>query len=140
VALDSARLEAQPTVHGEGSPGARAVAKHLGLEGDLRVEEVVVRPGEALQADGFLFDPMQLAGGPFRAAQGPAELMDATIHLTGGLSLRPALLPWALGTAAALLGTSAAAATVAKLYQGAVVAPAPAAEIGPAKVKRSRWP
>jgi hypothetical protein len=144
VDLERARLEAQPTLHREGSPGARATARHFGLTGAVRVEEVLVRVGETLQAEGVLFDPEQSAGGPFRAPHGPAELMDATVKLETGLGLRPALLPWALGTAAAVLGGTGVTALVSKMCRVAVEAPAVGkaikAELRAPLFPRPRWP
>ena len=92
------------------------MARHFGFQGRLRVEEVLIRQGETVQACGVLFDPAASgSAGPFRATHTSAELCDATIKLPTGISLRPALLPWALGTAAALLTTASAVGTLSKL-------------------------
>ncbi len=117
LAGDHLSIEAQPVLHHEGSPGARAVAEHFGLQGRVRVEEVLIRQGDALEAEGLLFDPEAAAMGPYRASQGDAQLFEATVRLPTGIALRPALLPWALGTAAALLGAAGAASAISKLWQ-----------------------
>jgi hypothetical protein len=98
----AARIHAAPVLHREGSPGALTAARDFGFVGPISVEEVVIRHGEALTAEGILDDPAP-AGGPFRAAARDLELLDATVRLETA-SLGPALIPWALGTAAALLG------------------------------------
>jgi hypothetical protein len=99
---ESARVQATPVLHREGTPGAVAVARHFGFVGPVSVEEVVIRPGDTLEAQGILDDVAE-AEGPFRAASRGLELFDATLNLESR-SLAPVLLPWALGTAAALLG------------------------------------
>ena len=140
LASERVRIQAQPTLHLEGSPGALAVARHFGFSGKLRVEEVLLRQGAALEAEGLLFDPQAVATGPYRGHQGSAELFEATVRLPTGIALRPALLPWALGTAAALLTAAGAAATVAKLQALGMDVAVPAA-IGPAKPpRRPLWP
>jgi hypothetical protein len=141
VRLDAERthIEAQPILHREGSAGALAVARHFGLQGRVRVEEVLIRQGETVEASGVLFDPSAGGDGPFRANQATPELCDATVKLPTGISLRPALLPWALGTAAVLFGAAGAVSALSKLwklrFEGAA-----AAEIGPVKVRYKRWP
>jgi hypothetical protein len=142
---DRARIEARMVLHGPGSPGARAVAEHFGLLGPLRVEEVLVRPGDAVDAQGLLFDPDQAAAGPYRAGQHTARLYEASLRVAGASSrLRPALLPWALGTAAALLGAAGTATAVSRLRkpeQPAAVAPGHShAVIRAAETPRRRWP
>src|SRR5207253_4777272 len=91
-----------------------AAARHFALAGPITVEEVIVRYGEEVVAEGILDDP-DAAGGPFRGTGRGLELLDATVRLPSR-SLGPALLPWALGTAAALLGTTAAATCAAWRY------------------------
>jgi hypothetical protein len=141
LAAERVRIEAQPVIHREGSAGALAVAHHFGLQGRVRVEEVLIRQGETVEASGVLFDPAASGGaGPFRATQGTAELCDATVRLPTGISLRPALLPWALGTAAALLGAAGAVSALSKLWKMRLESVAATAEIGPVKVRRPRWP
>jgi hypothetical protein len=101
---EAARIFATPVLHRPGTPGAAAAAQHFGLQGAVSVEEVLIRPGEALSAEGLLSDLDDAVGaGPFRGtARGP-ELLDAIVTMESK-SLGPALLPWALGTVAALLG------------------------------------
>ena len=104
---ESARIHAAPVLHREGTPGALAAGRHFGLDGALRVEEVMLHQGEAISAEGIL-DDSAAAEGPFRSmARGP-ELLDPTLRLATP-SIGPALLPWALGTAAALLGATGVA-------------------------------
>ena len=78
--------------------------------------------------------------GPFRANQATAELCDATVKLPTGISIRPALLPWALGTAAALLGAAGAVSALSKLWKLRLEGAAAADTIGPVKIRRPRWP
>jgi hypothetical protein len=111
---ESARIHAAPVLHREGTPGALAAARHLGLGGPVYVEEVMIRDGETVTAEGILDDPA-IAEGPFRGAGRDLELLDATVRLATR-SIGPALLPWALGTAAALLGTTAAVTYAAWRY------------------------
>jgi hypothetical protein len=115
LASERVKIVAQPTLHPEGSPGALAVAQHFALAGRLRVEEVLIRPGAELEAEGLLFDPEQMLAGPYRGGPGTAELFEATVRLPTAISLRPALLPWALGTAAALLTAAGATTAISKL-------------------------
>jgi hypothetical protein len=136
---DRVHIRAQPLLHHEGSPGARAVAEHFGLMGRVRVEEVLVRQGEPLEAEGLLYDPEAVATGPYRGGQGVPQLFEATVRLSTGIALRPALLPWALGTAAALLTAAGAASAVSKLRKIRFDA-AVHAEIDAVKYKHRRWP
>jgi len=143
VRLDAERvhIEAQPVLHREGTAGAESVARHFGLQGRVRVEEVLIRQGENVEASGVLFDPAAAgSAGPFRATHTSAELCDATVKLPTGISLRPALLPWALGTAAALLGAAGAVSALSKLWKIRLDHVGAAAEIGPVKIRRPRWP
>lgn len=146
---ESARIHAAPVLHREGTPGALAAARHLGLGGPVYVEEVMIRDGELVSAEGILDDPT--AGeSPFRGAGHGLELLDATVRLTTR-SIGPALLPWALGTAAALLGTTAAATYGAWRYhllhlpagaQAHIVplrVPSPA-ELAPPEIPHPRFP
>jgi hypothetical protein len=111
---ESARIHAAPVLHREGTPGAIAAGRQFGLDGPLRVEEVMIHHGEAVVAEGILDEP-SAEEGPFRATTRGLELLDPTLRLaTPGIG--PALLPWALGTAAALLGSTAAATYVAWHY------------------------
>jgi hypothetical protein len=104
VRLDpgSTRVEGAPTLHREGTPGALAVARAFSFSGAISVEECVIRAGDLLEADGLLEDAT-FGAGPFRGGANRLELLDATLRLPTR-SLGPVLLPWALGTAAALLG------------------------------------
>jgi len=100
---ETARIEATPTLHRAGTPGALAVARAFGFSGAVTVEEVIIRAGDAVTADGLLQD-LQFGAGPFRAPGNELALFEATVRLpTRGLA-PAALIPWAFGTAAALLG------------------------------------
>ena len=141
VAAESARIEAQPVFHREGSAGALAVARQFGLIGRVRVEEVVVRHGDALEADGVLFDPDTAGRSPYRTPDAGPELLDVTVRVPStALSLRPTLLAWAFGTTAALLGAIGAATVASKVFRVGLHVAAPAAEIGAAKLRKPRWP
>jgi hypothetical protein len=143
VAPDSARIQAIPVLFRHGTPGALAVAAQFGMRGSVRVEEVIIRPGEELEAAGVLSDPATaLSRGPFRTIDAPMELLQATLRLENGLSLRPVILPWALGAAAAFLGAMGAATALFHWWDG-YKRPATAnmpAEIGATKIKRPHWP
>jgi hypothetical protein len=97
----SARIQAPPVLHREGTPGAEAAESYFGLAGPLVVEEVLIRAGEALSAEGIVSDPGADAG-PVRGSMRGPELVDALVTVESK-SLGPVLLPWALGTAAALM-------------------------------------
>ena len=100
---ESARIQAPPVLHREGTPGARAAERTFGLAGPLVVEEVLIRAGEALSAEGIVSDLDAAVGaGPFRGTTRGPELVDAIVTVESR-SLAPVLLPWALGTAAALM-------------------------------------
>jgi len=141
VTAERARVEAQPIFHREGSPGALAVARHFGLVGRVRVEEVILRHGETLEAEGVLFDPDAAGRSPYRTpALGP-ELFEVTVRVpTASLALRPALVAWALGTTAALLAGLGAATLATKVWHAGITVPHTHAEIGPAKIRKPRWP
>ncbi len=140
----AARIEAAPVLHREGSPAAQAVARQLGLGGVVSVEEVVILQGEDLQVEGWLDDPASSATaameGPFRGGGRPPEVRDATVRLTTR-AVGPTLLPWALGTAAALLGGLGTAAYAAQhvLGRSGFLRVLPA-EIGPMKAPRHILP
>jgi hypothetical protein len=103
---ESARIHAAPVLHREGTPGALAAGKQFGLDGALRVEEVMLHHGDEIAAEGFL-DDAGAGEGPFRSTAHGPELLDPTLRIpTPGIG--PALLPWALGTAAVLLSATAA--------------------------------
>jgi hypothetical protein len=99
---DNARIEATPVLHRPGSPGALAVARAFGFPGALSVEEITIHAGDEVAAEGALHDPVVDAG-PFRTIEREPELYDATLTVAAG-SIGAALLPWAVGTAAAVLG------------------------------------
>lgn len=144
---DSARIFATPVLHREGTPGAVAAVRHFGLQGPVSVEEVIIRHGEGLEAEGILEDPSALEAAPFRAVEQALFLYDATIR-TGSRSLAPALLPWALGTAAALLGGMGLATYAAWRYHLLHLPPAihfprgftPEARMNPPEIPHPRLP
>jgi len=99
----AARIQAPPVLHREGTPGAESAARYFGLAGPLSVEEVLIRVGEALSAEGILSDfDAAVGAGPLRSTSRGPELHEALVTLESR-SLAPVLLPWALGTAAALM-------------------------------------
>lgn len=99
---EAARIHATPVLHRPGTPGAAAAAQAFGFAGPISVEEVMIRHGEAVSAEGVLEDPGS-SEGPFRSVARGLELIDATVRVDArGLGF--VLLPWALGTAAALMG------------------------------------
>jgi len=99
---ETSRIEGTPNLYRTGTPGAEAVARAFGFVGAISVEEVAIHPGDDVVAEGTLmhFDD---GAGPFRTVRRDPELLDAVLHLPSR-SLGPALLPWAFGTAAALIG------------------------------------
>jgi hypothetical protein len=100
---EAARIQAPPVLHREGTPGAESAARYFGLAGPLSVEEVLIRAGEALSAQGILSDfDAAVGAGPLRGTSRGPELHEAVVTLESK-SLAPVLLPWALGTAAALM-------------------------------------
>jgi hypothetical protein len=101
VEPDTARIEAPPALHRPGSPGALAVARAFGFPGVLSVEEIAIHPGDEIDAAGTLLDARQDAG-PYRTIEREPELLDATLTVAGE-TIGQALLPWAVGTAAAFI-------------------------------------
>jgi hypothetical protein len=145
----AARIEATPTLHRAGTPGALTVARAFGFRGDVSVEEVIIHSGDTLSAEGVLQD-LTFGAGPFRSAAQGLELLDATVRLPSR-SLGPALLPWALGTAAALLGGMGLATWAAWRYHLAHLPPGASAwridrppgsfaRLGPPEFPRPRLP
>jgi hypothetical protein len=124
--------------HRPGSAGARAAALHFELSGALGIEETLLHPGDAILAEGLLEELDGIAG-PFRATMRERELVGALVRTVDRASLAPVLLPWALGTAAALLGGVGMAAWAAShshwlaRAHDAVVSPVttPTLEMGP---------
>jgi hypothetical protein len=104
VAGQSARIQATPVLHRPGSPGAIVTGRQFGFSGQLSVEEVALRDGEEVSAEGIIEELAGSASGPFRGVERDIELLGATVSLPTRTALGPVLLPWALGTAAALLG------------------------------------
>jgi hypothetical protein len=147
LAPDNARIQAIPTLFRVGSPGALAVAQQFGMRGAVRVEEVLLRPGELIEAEGVLSDPSAaLSRGPFRTIDAPLELMQATLRVEAGSSLRPVILPWALSMAAILAGTAGAATALLHWWDVQHRSPtlplpgAAAPDIGPKRLPHPRWP
>ena len=139
VVPHAARIEATPVLHRPGSPGALATARQFGFLGHLCVEEVILRAGEEIVAEGILEgnpeEPWDVPAGPFRGVERELELFEATVRLPARAALAPVLLPWALGTAAALLGGVGVAAWAARRFDllpdmNQRMAP-PTAQIGP---------
>jgi hypothetical protein len=144
VAPDGARIEATPALHRPGSAGAEAAARALGLTGRVSVEEITLRAGDEVTAMGVLEDPDGEAS-PFRRVSRGLELFDATVRLPSRVGLGSALVPLAIGTAAALLGSAGAAAWATLHYhlappgfeEAPLVLPA---ELGPQKLPQTRLP
>ena len=113
----AAVIEGTRTLHREGSPGALAVRNAFGLAGVLSVQEVLIRVGEELTADGVLED-LAAGAAPFRAAAHGLVLHEATLRVPVR-SLAPVLLPFAVSAAAALFGGLGVAAWAAwRLHVG----------------------
>jgi hypothetical protein len=99
---ETSRIEGTPNLYRAGTPGAEAVARAFGFLGAISVEELAIRPGDDVVAEGTLVH-IDDGAGPFRTVRREPELLDAVLQLQSR-SLGPALLPWAFGTAAALIG------------------------------------
>jgi hypothetical protein len=144
VAPDGARIEATPALHRPGSAGAEAAARALGLTGRISVEEITLRAGDEVTASGVLEDA-GVGASPFRRVSLGLELFDATVRLPSRVGLASALVPLAIGTAAALLGSAGAAVWATWHYDLAppgfeeppLVLPA---ELGPQKLPQTRLP
>jgi hypothetical protein len=126
---ETARIEATPTLHRAGTPGAEAVARAFGFRGAVSVEEVIIRAGDTVNADGLLQD-LAHGAGPFRAPSGALALYEATVRLPSRGLAPAALIPWAFGTAAALLGGMGLATWAAWRYHLAHLPQASAWRIG----------
>jgi hypothetical protein len=143
VVPETARIAAHAVLHRPGSPGALAVGRQFGFSGLLSVEEITLRAGEEVVADGVVEAEPGIASAPFRGVERDIELLAATLRLPARAVLAPVLLPWALGTAAALLGGVAAATWVAwrfdlvpHVHPGEITLPA---EIGPHRHTRRHF-
>jgi len=137
---DNARIEGTPTLYRHGSAGAVAVARAFGFPGALSVEELAVQPGDELAAVGTLLDP-RVDAGPFRTIEREPELIDAMLTVSP-LPLGQALLPWAVGTAAAVLSGIGLVAWAAMHYQAVHDAGAHAVHAGhaPAFLEPPQFP
>ena len=138
----TARLDALAVVHNADSPGARAVAEGFGLVGVLRVEEILIRPGSRLEVQGMLM--AEAVTSPYRAAHTQFPLAQVSIRVPGPLR-RTSLLPWALGTGAALMSLLGAAGAVLRRMESAPSAKGFVdwvmhAEVGEPRPGYIRWP
>lgn len=130
----SADIRGTAVLHRPGSPGSRAAGRHFELSGSLGVEEIILRPGDEIVAEGML-EGFDGEAGPFRAPARQHELLGALVRLPAHRALGPVLLPWALGTAAAVMGGVGVAAWAAARFNlfphfgHTIVAPIP--EMGP---------
>jgi hypothetical protein len=140
---ENAEVRAMPVLHRPGSPGAIAAGRAFQLSGALMVEEVLLRSGDPVIAEGALEDRGGASAGPFREIAHERELLGALVRIPGRPSLGPVLLPWALGTAAALLSGVGVATWAARhfdlLRQYRHPVPAPAAEMGPVRPTRRHF-
>lgn len=138
----SAEIRGSAVLHRPGSPGSRAAGRYFELSGELGVEEIILRPGDEIVAEGML-EGFEGEAGPFRAAARENELLGALIRLPTRNALGPVLLPWALGTAAAVMGGMGVATWAAAHFnlfphlRHAITAPAP--EMGPVHTFRKRF-
>jgi len=138
----SADIRGAAVLHRPGSPGSRAAGRHFELSGELGVEEIVLRPGDEIVAEGLL-EGFDGEAGPFRAPAREQELLSALVRLPARNALGPVLLPWALGTAAAVMGGMGVAAWAAAHFdlfphlRHTIAAPAP--ELGPLHTFRKHF-
>ncbi|HEY4187289.1 MAG TPA: hypothetical protein VGP07_19590 [Polyangia bacterium] len=138
----SADIQGTASLHRPGSPGSRAAGRHFELSGALGVEEIILRPGDEIVAEGML-EGFEGERSPFRAPAREHELLGALVRLPTRHALGPVLLPWALGTAAAVLGGVGVATWAATHFdllphlRHAVAAPVP--EMGPLHTLRRHF-
>lgn len=145
ISPGAAEVQGISIFHRPGSAGARAAAEQFDLAGALGIEETLLRPGDAILAEGVLEEAD--GAGPFRATVRERELVGALVRTADRASLAPVLLPWALGTAAALLGGVGMAAWAANHFHwvarvhDAVVSPVttPTLEMGPLRSVRRHF-
>jgi hypothetical protein len=146
VAAENADIHGAPILHAAGSPGALSIARQYGFAGALSVEEITLREGVEILAEGHFEELGEPGAGPFRGVAQELELLGAKVRLPARAVLAPVLLPWALGTAAAILGGVGAATWAAWRFdlvprftgvgpRGTV----PSAEIGPKRVLRRHF-
>ena len=146
VTPECASIHGTPILHAAGSPGALSIARQYGFAGALSVEEITLREGVEILAEGHFEELGEPGAGPFRGVAQELELLDATVRVPARAVLAPVLLPWALGTAAAILGGVGAATWAAWRFdlvprftgvgpRGTV----PSAEIGPKRVLRRHF-
>jgi len=142
VMPSSAEIRGLTVLHRPGSPGSRAAARYFELSGSLGVEEILLRPGDEIVAEGLL-EGFDGEAGPFRAPAREHELLGALVRLPARNALGPVLLPWALGTAAAVMGgVGVAAWAAARLnllphLRHTIAAPVP--EVGPLHTFRKHF-
>jgi len=138
----AADIRGSAVLHRPGSPGARAAGRYFELSGELGVEEIILRPGDEIVAEGLL-EGFDGEAGPFRAPAREQELLGALVRLPTRNALGPVLLPWALGTAAAVMGGMGVAAWAAARFnlfphlRHTIAAPAP--EMGPLHAFRKHF-
>jgi len=142
VMPSSAEIRGLAVLHRPGSPGSRAAGRYFELSGALGVEEIILRPGDEIVAEGLL-EGFDGEAGPFRAPDREHELLGALVRLPTRNALGPVLLPWALGTAAAVMGgVGVAAWAAARLnllphLRHTIAAPVP--EVGPLHTFRKHF-
>ena len=138
----SAEIRSSAVLHRPGSPGSRAAGRHFELSGELGVEEIILRPGDEIVAEGLL-EGFDGEAGPFRAPASAPGRPAAPARAPARNALGPVLLPWALGTAAAVMGGMGVAAWAAARFnlfphlRHTIAAPAP--EMGPLHTFRKHF-
>lgn len=143
---ESADIHGTPVLHAAGSPGALSIARQYGFAGVLSVEELTLREGMEIAAEGYLDGGGDGGVAPFRGVAQELELLSATVRVPARAVLAPVLLPWALGAAAAVLGGVGAATWAAWRFdlvpRFTGLSPSgvtPSAEIGPKRVLRRHF-